>query len=326
MTKVLVTGGAGYIGSITTRTLLDSGYECVVLDTLERGWKEAVDPRARMVVGSVGSREAVADALDGCDAVIHMAGYIEVAESQRIPDVYFRVNAVEPAVLLAEMLRRGVRALVFSSTAAVYGEPDRVPIAEDDPTEPVNAYGASKLAFERRIVEAEQEGLRAVRFRYFNVAGAMPDASLGEAHDPETHIIPRLLSALRDDAEHLEIFGREFPTRDGTCVRDYLHVCDLADAHIRGVEHLLDGGAGAVFNLGNGVGFSNLEVVEACRRVTGREAEVIFGPPRPGDPAVLVASSDRARDVLGWQPARTSIDEIVEDAWRWHLARPTGYR
>lgn len=323
---MLVTGGAGYIGSITTRTLLDNGYECVVLDTLERGWREAVDPRARMVVGSVGDAGAVADALDGCAAVIHMAGYIEVAESQRIPDVYFRVNAVEPAVLLEQMLRHGVSALVFSSTAAVYGEPGRVPITEDDPTVPVNAYGASKLAFERRVVEAEREGLRAVRFRYFNVAGAMPDASLGEAHDPETHIVPRLLSALRDGAEHLEVFGREYPTSDGTCVRDYLHVCDLADAHIRGVEYLLDGGDGAVFNLGNGVGFSNLEVVDACRRVTGREAQVIFGPPRTGDPAVLVASSDRARDVLGWQPRRASIDEIVEDAWRWHLARPTGYR
>lgn len=324
--KVLLTGGAGYIGSITTRTLLDAGHECVVLDTLERGWREAVDPRARLVVGSVGERAAVDDALAGCDAVIHMAGYIEVAESQLLPDVYLRVNAIEPTVLLDGMRSAGVHALVFSSTAAVYGEPERVPIVETDATVPVNAYGESKLEFEHRITEAAAWGLRAIRFRYFNVAGAMPDASLGEAHDPETHIIPRLLTALRSGADQLEIFGRDYPTADGTCVRDYLHVCDLADAHARGVAYLLDGGAGDVFNLGNGVGFSNLEVVEACRRVTERDAKVVFGPPRPGDPARLVASADRARTCLGWQPSRTTIEGIVEDAWRWHLAHPNGYR
>ncbi len=324
--RVLLTGGAGYIGSVTTRVFLDRGFECVVLDTLERGWRQSVDPRARLIVGSVGDPDAVDEALEGCDAVVHMAGYIEVAESERIPDVYFRVNAVEPAVLLERMLDRGIEALVFSSTAAVYGEPERVPILESDATEPVNAYGASKLAFERRIVGAEERGVRAVRFRYFNVAGAMPDASLGEAHDPETHLVPRLLAALRDGVDHVEIFGNDYPTEDGTCVRDYIHVCDLADAHVRGVQHLLGGGAGGVFNLGNGVGFSNLEVVQACRRVTGRDAEIIYGPRRTGDPATLVASSARARAELGWEPLRQTIDEIVEDAWRWHLARPNGYR
>ncbi|MDZ4169066.1 MAG: UDP-glucose 4-epimerase GalE [Coriobacteriia bacterium] len=324
--RVLLTGAAGYIGSITTRTLLDRGHECIVLDNLVHGWRESVDARAQFIEGSVGDSEVVARALDGCDAVVHMAGLIEVAESQKNPDLYFRVNSLEPLVLLDAMRAADVKALVFSSTAAVYGEPTRVPIAETARTEPVNAYGASKLAFERSVTDCESWGLRAVRFRYFNVAGAWPDGSVGEAHAPETHLIPRILTAIRDGAERVEVFGGDYATKDGTCVRDYIHVCDLAAAHALGIERLGAGEDGGVFNLGNGSGFSNLEVVRACMRAAGREIEVMIGPRREGDPAKLVASAARAKSVLGWVPERAELDGIVADAWRWHLAHPNGYR
>ncbi len=324
--RILVTGGAGYIGSVTVRTLLDRGHECVVLDTLERGFREAVDDRARLVVGSVGDERAVTDALVGCEAVMHLAGYIEVAESQRLPETYFRVNNTEPAVMLEVMERVGVNALVFSSTAAVYGEPDSVPIEENAATQPVNAYGASKLAFERRLDEAAARGLRSVRFRYFNVAGAWPDGSSGEAHDPETHLVPRVLQAMRSGAERFEVFGGDYETPDGTCVRDYIHVCDLANAHALALEGLGAGAAGGVYNLGNGMGFSNLEVISTCARVTGHDVEIVIGERRPGDPAVLVASAARARAEMGWEPQHTDLTGIIQDAWRWHLAHPDGYR
>ncbi len=324
--RILVTGGAGYIGSITTRVLLDAGHECVVLDTLERGWRAAVDPRATLIEGSVGDRDVAEEALAGCDAVMHLAGYIEVAESQVDPEKYFRNNAVEPVALLEAMVARGVESIVFSSTAAVYGEPESLPISEDAVTAPVNAYGASKLAFESQLDEYAAQGLRALRFRYFNVAGAWPDGTLGEAHDPETHIIPRVLRAIRDGQSRFEVFGADYPTPDGTCVRDYIHVVDLARAHLLALESLADGGPGCVLNLGNGRGFSNLEIIDACAAVTETPIEVEIGPRRAGDPAVLVASSQRAADTLGWRPERTEIRDIVADAWRWHLARPNGYR
>ncbi|PKQ38574.1 MAG: UDP-glucose 4-epimerase GalE [Actinobacteria bacterium HGW-Actinobacteria-1] len=316
--RVLVTGGAGYIGAITTRTLLDAGHEAVVLDTLEKGRREAVDPRATLVVGDVGDRAVVSEALLGVDAVMHLAGYIEVAESQVDPDRYFDNNVTRPLVMLAAMAEQGINALVFSSTAAVYGEPESVPIEEDAPTIPVNAYGESKLAFERELDRATAEhGLRPVRLRYFNVAGAWPDGSLGEAHDPETHIIPRILGALVDGKRDFEVYGNDYPTPDGTCVRDYIHVCDLARAHVLALEHLHAGGSGDVCNLGNGRGYSNLEVVRACSEVAGVPVQVTFGPRRAGDPAVLVASAARARDVLGWAPQRGDLELMIADAWVW---------
>ncbi len=316
--RVLVTGGAGYIGAITVRTLLDAGHDVVVLDTLEKGHREAVDPRATLIVGDVGDREVVRAALRGIDAVMHLAGYIEVAESQEHPAKYFDNNVTRPLVMLAEMAEQGVGALVFSSTAAVYGEPERVPIAEDARTVPVNAYGDSKLRFEHELdLAVGSWGLRSVRLRYFNVAGAWPDGSLGEAHDPETHIIPRILGAIAGGRREFEVYGSDYPTPDGTCVRDYIHVCDLARAHRLALEHLHAGGVGAVCNLGNGRGFSNLEVVRACAEATGVPVEVVLGPRRAGDPAVLVASADRALEVLGWQPERSDIGEMIADAWRW---------
>lgn len=316
--RVLVTGGAGYVGSVSVRQLLHAGHEVVVLDTLERGVREAVDDRADFVLGDVGDADAVHEALCFADAVLHCAGYIDVAESVQDPELYHENNARKPLVLLEEMRRMDVKALVFSSTAAVYGEPESVPIPEDAPCRPVNPYGESKRRFEEAVFAASQEwGLRAVVFRYFNVAGAWPDGSLGEAHDPETHIIPRVFAAIRDGNRQFEIFGNDYPTPDGTCIRDYIHVCDLADAHVRGLERLAAGRDGCVCNLGTGRGWSNLEVVQACARTAGVSMKVTFGPRRAGDPAVLVAGSDRARALLGWRPRRSDLGTIVEDAWRW---------
>ena len=325
--RFLVTGGAGYIGSITTRVLLDAGHECVVLDTLEKGHAEAVDARATLVTGSCCDPALLDAHLPGCDAVMHLAGYIEVAESVADPERYFTNNATGPLALLDAMVRHGVGAIVFSSTAAVYGEPDSVPIPEDAPTRPVNPYGASKLAFEHSLDEyRERHGLRSVRFRYFNVAGAWPDGSIGEAHDPETHITPRVLTSMRDGTARFEVFGGDYPTPDGTCVRDYIHVRDLANAHRIGLERLVEGFEGGVFNLGNGQGYSNLEVVRTCSEVSGREVEIVIGPRRPGDPARLVASAEKAGTVLGWRPERGELAQIIGDAWRWHLEHPNGYQ
>jgi UDP-glucose 4-epimerase len=316
--RVLVTGGAGYIGSITARMLLDAGHEVVVLDTLERGNRSTVDERATFVRGDVGDADAVRSALTGVDAVMHLAGYIEVAESVALPERYLDNNVARPTVMLDQMQAAGVDAIVFSSTAAVYGEPESVPITESAPTVPVNPYGASKLEFERELVARADSGLRAIVFRYFNVAGAWPDGSLGEAHDPETHIIPRILGAMAAGERSFEVYGSDYPTPDGTCVRDYIHVCDLARAHVIALERLHAGGEGGTFNLGNGDGYSNLQVVRACADATGIEVEVEFGPRRAGDPAVLVASSALARKVLGWEPQRAELSTIVADAWRWH--------
>ena len=324
--RILVTGGAGYIGSITTRDLLDAGHEVVVLDSLERGHRRAVDRRARLVAGSVGDRDVLDAGLPGCDAVLHCAGLIEVAESQRDPGRYFRANVAEPLTMLDAMAAHGVTDIVFSSTAAVYGEPDETPIAEDAPTRPVNAYGASKLMFEEALSWFERaHGLRSVRLRYFNVAGAMPDGSLGEAHDPETHISPRILESLVDGRTTFEVFGGDYPTPDGTCVRDYIHVCDLALAHRLALEGLRSGDVTGVFNLGNGNGYSNLEVVRTCGKVTGVDIDVEIVGRREGDPATLVASSKKARAGLGWEPQRPDLATIVDDAWRWHESHPDGY-
>ncbi|GAB4246485.1 MAG: UDP-glucose 4-epimerase GalE [Thermoleophilia bacterium] len=339
--RILVTGGAGYIGSITTRMLLDAGHEAVVLDTLERGYRAAVDPRAEFIRGDAGDPRCLDQVLPDCDAVMHLAGYIEVAESQKHPGRYFANNVAGPLELLEAMIRHGVGRLCFSSTAAVYGEPDRVPLTEEAPVRPINAYGASKLMFEQLLEwYGRLHGLRSVRFRYFNVAGAWPDGSLGEAHDPETHILPRILKAMASGQTRFEIYGSDYPTPDGTCIRDYIHVMDLGLAHRLGLEWLgeeraggpeveADGGSesgcGLILNLGTGRGFSNLEVVRACAEVTGVQIQMDLGPRRPGDPARLVASSERAGRVLGWRPERSLLEQMVADAWRWHRAHPDGF-
>jgi UDP-glucose 4-epimerase len=317
--RVLVTGGAGYVGSVTVRLLLDAGHEVVVLDTLERGHAAAVDPRATLLVGDIGDPAAVTEALPGCDTVLHAAGYIEVGEGELDPEGFIDANVTRPLRMLHTMSGAGVTRIVFSSSAAVYGEPASVPITEDAPTVPVNVYGRTKLSFEQAL------GGRAISLRYFNVAGAWPDGTLGEAHDPESHIIPRVLRAMAAGERRFEVYGGDYPTPDGTCVRDYIHVADLARAHLLALERLHAGGDGGVFNLGNSRGYSNLEVVRTCADVTGIELEAVIGSRRAGDPAVLVASHERAERVLGWRPERGDLRTMVEDAWRWHRARPRGY-
>jgi UDP-glucose 4-epimerase len=324
--RILVTGGAGYIGSVTVRMLLDEGHEVIVLDSLERGWREAVDARARFEPGDVGDRHMLDWLLPGCDAVMHLAGYIDVAESQADPARYFDNNVARPLVMLRAMVDHDVRSIVFSSTAAVYGEPDETPICEDAATLPINAYGASKLMFEQMLHDfGSAYGLDSVRLRYFNVAGAWPDGSLGEAHKPETHLIPRVLDAMAEGERTFVVNGGDYPTPDGTCVRDYIHVWDLARAHRIALERLGAGGSGGVFNLGNGRGFSNLEVVRACAHVTGRDIDVSIGDRRAGDPPVLVASHQLAERELGWKPERGELETMIEDAWRWMRSNPGGY-
>ncbi len=324
--RVLVTGGAGYIGSVSAKLLLDEGHDVLVADTLERGFREAVDPRARLVVCDVGDRASMAELLRGCDGVLHCAGYIEVAESQREPLKYFKNNVGHAEILLEAMDEAGVEHLVFSSTAAVYGEPESTPITEDAPCRPINNYGTSKLHFEEIIEAAERvSDLTAVRLRYFNVVGASEDGAVGESHRPETHMIPRILDALHRGAAEFEVFGDDYPTQDGTCVRDYIHVVDLAHAHLLALERLVGGGEGGVFNLGNGRGYSNLEVVRACAEVTGREVEIRIGPRREGDPAVLIASNERAKAELGWTPERSDLRTMIGDAWAFKRRYPEGY-
>lgn len=317
---VLVTGGAGYIGSVTAETLLASGYEVVVLDDLSRGHRELVPDGARLVEGRVDDPEAVAAALaDGVEGVLHFAALIEAGESMREPERFFVHNTAATLRLLAQLLEAGVTRFVLSSTAAVYGQPDRVPIDEDAPTDPTNVYGESKLAIERALWWlAELRGLRAGALRYFNASGAT--AHRGEAHDPETHLIPIVLDAAAGRRASVSVYGTDYPTRDGTCVRDFVHVADLAEAHVAALEALRERPS-LVCNLGSGTGFTVREVIAAVERVTGRTVPVEEADRRPGDPAELVASHDRARQQLGWRPRRTDLDEIVASAWAWHQQR-----
>jgi UDP-glucose 4-epimerase len=322
--KLLVTGGAGYIGSIVAQQLLEAGHEVVVLDSLARGHRAAVPAGARLIQADLLDERATHTALqEGFDGVLHFAALALVAESVAHPERYHRGNHVGSLNLLDAMRETGVRRLVFSSTCAVYGEPESVPMREDIPAAPVNAYGNSKLAVDRMIGdECRAHGLAAASLRYFNVAGARGE--LGEDHDPETHLIPLVLRAAAGVADHVKVFGTDYPTRDGTAVRDYIHVEDLGVAHILALE-AAEEGRHAIYNLGSGHGYTVREVVEAARRVTGREIPVREEPRRPGDPPELVAASHRIERELGWEPRR-GLDEMIADAWAWHQAHPDGYR
>jgi UDP-glucose 4-epimerase len=322
--RLLVTGGAGYIGSIVARQLLGEGHDVTVLDNLERGHREAVPENAKLVVADLLDREAVDAAMSaGFDGAMHFAALALVSESVSHPERYYLTNVVGTLNLLEAMVAAGVPRLVFSSTCAVYGQPDEVPIAETAAPRPVNAYGASKLAVDLMIRDfCTASGLGAVSLRYFNVAGA--SGGLGEDHDPETHLIPNILRVALGQAPAAQIYGTDYPTPDGTAVRDYIHVEDLATAHLLA----LDGARAAehrVFNLGNGNGFSVREVVAAARAVTGREIGTNEAPRRPGDPPMLVASSDRIRSELGWEPRKPALEEMVADAWAFAQAHPNGY-
>jgi UDP-glucose 4-epimerase len=324
--RILVTGGAGYIGSVTVRYLADAGHEVAVLDSLEKGHAASLPESVPLIIGDVGDPDALARALPGTDVVIHCAGLIEVAESQLDPGRYFDANVARPLGLLRGMVHHGVDSIVFSSTAAVYGEPDVVPVVESSLTQPVSAYGESKRMFERMLGWfGAVYGIGSVSLRYFNVAGAWPDGSIREAHHPETHLIPRVLAALSEGRRSLEIFGDDYPTPDGTCIRDFVHVLDLARAHGLAAAWLEEGGDSRIYNLGSGRGYSNLEIVRTCSEVAGASANVTFGPRRPGDPAVLVSSYEAAETELGWRPDHGQLREMIGDAWRWHSQHPRGY-
>jgi UDP-glucose 4-epimerase len=312
--RVLVTGGAGYIGSGVVEELIRSGHRAVVYDSLYKGHRDAVHPEAEFVQEDLLHADAVRTALRGVDAVVHMAADSLVGESVGNPAKYYRNNVVAGLVLLDAMRESGARHLVFSSTAAVYGEPAKQPIEETDPTAPTNPYGESKLAFERALRWYGAYGLRAISLRYFNAAGAT--ARCRERHDPETHLIPLVLQAALGLLPEVTVFGSDYPTPDGTCVRDYIHVSDLARAHVLALEALAGGHAGAAYNLGcGGAGYSVKQVIDVARSVTGREIAVRTGPRRAGDPPVLVASSQRISAELGWKARLQDLREIVGSAW-----------
>jgi UDP-glucose 4-epimerase len=322
--KLLVTGAAGYIGSVVAHQLLEAGQETVVLDNLSKGHEKAIPEGVRFVRGDLLDAEGMRDALaEGFDGVLHFAALSLVGESVEQPERYYRNNVCGTLNLLEAMREANVRRLVFSSTAAVYGEPEEVPIPETSPTLPTNPYGGSKLAVDQMIrAVAEARGLAATSLRYFNVAGA--SGRFGEDHHPETHLIPLVLRAASGAQDSVKVFGTDYPTRDGTPVRDYIHVEDLGRAHLLALE-AAEPGEHRVYNLGNGAGFSVREVIEAARRVTGRPIEAIESPRRPGDPAVLVASSDRIRRELGWKPEKPELEAMISDAWEWMQSHPHGY-
>ena len=323
--KVLVTGGAGYIGSVVTEELLNDGHEVVVYDNLIKGHRAAVDARAKFMEADLMNGDALRHALrdNSVEAVIHMAAHSLVGESVEQPAKYFENNVVGGLKLIDAMRDCGVKKLVFSSTAATYGEPKKQPIEESDPTEPTNPYGESKLAFERALQWYEKAyGLRYASLRYFNAAGA--SKQFGEQHDPETHLIPLVLQAAQGTRADVQIFGDDYPTRDGTCVRDYIHVIDLARAHILALDIL--GERSAIYNLGcGGDGYTVTEVIETAREVTGREIETRTVKRRAGDPAVLIASSDKIKHELGWSPKFQDLKLIIQSAWDWLQAHPQGY-
>jgi len=324
--RVLVTGGAGYVGSVSAERLLAAGHSVTVLDSLVTGHRAAVPEAAKLVTGSVLEQPLVERALreDGIEAVLHCAGRLLVGESVEQPELYYRENVLGGLSLLDAMRAAGVDRMVFSSSAAVYGTPQAIPIDESQLPSPINPYGETKRAFEGALTwYARAYGMRAVSLRYFNVAGASDER--GEDHDPETHLIPSVLASALG-GRPLTIHGADYPTPDGTCIRDYIHVEDLADAHIAALGQTEQAAPELeVCNLGSGSGFSVLEVVQAAESVVGRKLPFTLGQRRPGDPPVLVASNDRAAQVLGWRPRRGSLDEMVGSAWRWHVDHPSGY-
>jgi UDP-arabinose 4-epimerase len=320
MKRVLVTGGAGYVGSHAAKALSRAGIEPVTYDDLSEGHRSVVR-FGPFVEGSLSDRAAIARALaeHRVDGVVHFAAKAYVGESMSAPAKYFENNVVGSLNLLEAMRETGVNQLVFSSSCASYGLPERVPIDESHPQRPVNPYGDSKLFVEKALAwYGVAYGMRSVSLRYFNAAGADPDGELGEDHDPETHLIPIAIAVARGERPHLEVLGTDYDTPDGTCVRDYVHVSDLADAHVAALEYLARGGATTALNLGTGRGHSVREVIRAVETVSGRSLTVVDSPRRPGDPASLVADASRARDVLGFSPRFAELSDIVESAWRWH--------
>ncbi|AWZ39358.1 UDP-glucose 4-epimerase GalE [Ligilactobacillus murinus] len=327
--SVLVLGGAGYIGSHTVDRLVDQGQDVVVVDSLVTGHRAAVNDKAKFYQGDLADQDFMRKVFTEnpeIDAVIHFAAYSLVAESMKKPLKYFDNNTAGMIKLLEVMNEFDIKNIVFSSTAATYGIPEKMPIMESDPQDPINPYGESKLMMEKIMRWADEAyGTKFVALRYFNVAGAKPDGSIGEDHGPETHLIPIVLQVAQGKRDKLQIYGDDYNTPDGTNVRDYVHPFDLADAHILAVDHLRKGNESNAFNLGSSTGFSNLEIVEAARKVTGKEIPAEIAPRRGGDPDSLIASSDKAREILGWKPQFDNIERIIETAWAWHSSHPNGY-
>lgn len=328
--SILVLGGAGYIGSHTVYALIEKGEDVVIIDNLETGYMEAVHPDARFYKGDIRDRkflDGVFEKETGIDAVIHFAANSLVGESMINPLKYYDNNLCGTKVLLEAMVAHNIGKIVFSSTAATYGEPKNIPILENDPTEPTNTYGETKLSMEKMFKwTSKAHDLNFVSLRYFNACGAHESGLIGEAHNPETHLIPLILQVPLGQREAITVFGDDYKTPDGTCLRDYIHVTDLASAHILAVEYLMAGNESNIFNLGSGVGFSVLEVIKAAEKVTGKEINTVISEKRAGDPAQLIASSEKAKTVLNWKPEHTNLDDIIASAWKWHQAHPKGYQ
>lgn len=320
MTRVLVVGGAGYIGSHMVKMLGGAGMDVVTYDNLSSGHRDAV-LCGKFVEGDLADATRLDEVLaTGFDAVMHFASYIQVGESVRLPGKYYRNNVANTLNLLEAMIARKIPNFIFSSSAAVFGEPGYVPLDEAHPRQPINPYGMSKSMIEDMLPDFDRaHGLRSVCLRYFNAAGADPAGELGERHEPETHLIPLILQIASGRRPHVEVYGRDYPTPDGTCVRDYVHIEDLCQAHLLSLKYLLEGGRSTAYNLGNGDGFSVQQIIEAARRVTGREIKVVDVPRRPGDPARLVADSSRARKELKWAPRYADIESIIGHAWVWEM-------
>jgi UDP-glucose 4-epimerase len=326
--RVLVLGGAGYIGSHAVYQLIDKGHEVLVIDNLETGHKKAIHPDATFYHGDIRDIDFLREVFSNeeIDGVLHFAANSLVGESMENPLKYFDNNVYGTQVLLKAMTEAGIKHIVFSSTAATYGEPEQVPITENMPTMPTNAYGETKLTMEKMMKWTQHAyGINYVSLRYFNVAGARGTGEIGEDHQPETHLIPIVLQVALNQREHISIFGDDYNTSDGTCIRDYIHVEDLIDAHILALQYLKDGGESNVFNLGSSQGFSVKEIIDTAREITGHEIKAKVAPRRAGDPSTLIASSDKAKEVLGWNPTRTDIKKIITDAWNWHQSKPNGY-
>ncbi len=325
---ILVLGGAGYIGSHTVYELIDNGEDVVIIDNLQTGHKEAIHPKARFYNGDIRDREFLDDVFkkEKIDAVIHFAACSLVGESMEKPLKYYDNNLCGTKILLDSMVANGIDKIVFSSTAATYGEPEKVPILETDRTEPTNTYGETKLSMEKMFKwVGKAHGIRYVSLRYFNACGAHISGKIGEDHNPESHLIPLILQVPNGKREYISIFGDDYDTKDGTCVRDYIHVTDLAQAHILAVKYLQAGNESNIFNLGNGVGFTVKEVIDTARKVTSHPIPAKITPRRAGDPAQLIASSKKAKEILGWKPEHNSLEEIISTAWNWHKNHPNGF-
>jgi UDP-glucose 4-epimerase len=326
--SILVCGGAGYIGSHTVHELVNQGKDVIIVDNLQTGHMKAVNPKAKFYKGDIRDAEFLDKVFseNEVEAIIHFAANSLVGESMEKPLLYFNNNVYGMQVLLESMVKHDIKNIVFSSTAAVYGEPKKIPILEDDETNPTNTYGETKLTMEKMMKWVNKAyGITFVSLRYFNACGALLDGSIGEDHFPESHLIPLILQVPLKKRDAITVFGEDYETPDGTCIRDYIHVLDLADAHIKAVDYLQKGNESNIFNLGNGVGFSVKEIIDSAKQATNEDIKVVIGERRAGDPAKLIASNEKARKILGWEPKYTDVKDVIGTAWGWHKNHPDGY-